>query len=241
MSKLHPADYMTLAMARLLRDKEIVFHGVASPMPMVATLIARKMHAPDLVYLSIAGGVDAYPERLPCETTTDYCLLEKAVAFFPLMEIFDLSARGKLDTAFLGGVQIDMYGRTNLSVIGEFSRPKVRLPGGAGSAVVMPTAKKTILWRTKHDTSSFVAKLPFVTASGNSEYAISPLCIFKKSEGKLKLWRWFEDATLQQIKENTGFLVELTEDAQKFETPSDIELSLLKEIDPHGVRYREFT
>lgn len=234
------ADCMTVAMARLLRDQEIVFHGVASPMPMVATLLAKKMHAPNLVYISIAGGVDSLPDVLPTETTSDFKLLEKSGAYFSLMEIFDLSARGKLDTAFLGGVQIDKHGRTNMSVIGEFWSPKVRLPGGAGSAVVMPTARKTILWRTKHDPKTFVDTLSFITAAGNTEYVVTPRCIFKREEDVLKVWQTFPGETLENIKQQTGFEVLLSQNFSDFISPTEEEQALLKSMDPAGVRYREF-
>src|SRR5439155_8947607 len=53
------ADLMAVAMARLLVDGETVFHGVASPLPMVAILLARRLHAPRLTYLNITGAVDA--------------------------------------------------------------------------------------------------------------------------------------------------------------------------------------
>ena len=56
------------------------------------------------------------------------------------MEVFDLSMRGGLDVAFLSGVQFDALGHVNASVIGDYHKPKVRLPGGAGSAVLIPTA-----------------------------------------------------------------------------------------------------
>ena len=67
--------------------------------------------------------------------------MEGALSYFNLMEIFDLSARGKLDLAFLGGAQIDEHGDMNLSFIGDPAAPKVRLPGGAGSAHILPTAQ----------------------------------------------------------------------------------------------------
>ena len=50
-----PWDMMAVAMARLLNSGETVFHGVASPLPMVATLLAKQLHAPDLTYLNITG------------------------------------------------------------------------------------------------------------------------------------------------------------------------------------------
>src|SRR3712207_6200442 len=146
-ARLHPStavrrppiasDLMAVAMARLLRDGETVFHGVASPLPMVAILLAKRLHAPNLVYLNISGSIDPRPDRLPV-STVDPTLLRGTRALVTLTDLFDLSARGRLDTAFLSGVQIDGQGRINLSAIGPYAYPDVRLPGGAGSATLMP-------------------------------------------------------------------------------------------------------
>ena len=113
---------------------------------MVATLLAKETHAPDLVYLNIVGGVDPAPVKLPV-STVDPRLLTGARSMVTLTDLFDLAARGRLDAAFLSGVQIDGRGRTNMSAIGDFASPKVRLPGGAGSAAIMPRARRTIIWR----------------------------------------------------------------------------------------------
>src|SRR3982074_2638720 len=133
-----PDTMMVVAMARLLRNGERVFHGVASPLPMVAILLAQCLHAPDLMYINITGGVNPLPESLP-QTTVDPRLTHGSHVILRLADIFDMSARGDLDTAFLSGVQIDGQGRINMSVIGPYDHPKVRLPGGAGSAAILPT------------------------------------------------------------------------------------------------------
>src|SRR5436190_15540424 len=164
---------MAVAMSRLLRDGERVFHGVASPLPMVAILLAQRTHAPDLVYVNITGSVDPHPAVLPRSTTAPQ-LLAGTATIVTLADLFDLSARGALDTAFLGGVQIDGQGRINMSVIGEFRHPKVRLPGGAGSALVLPTARRTILWRAVHTPRCLVERLDFVTATGNVDRLVTP-------------------------------------------------------------------
>ena len=114
-------------------------------------------------------------------------LLDTAEASFPLMEVFDLSMRGGLDVAFLSGVQFDNRGGVNASVIGDYQKPKVRLPGGAGSAVLIPTAKRAIIWRTKHDTRTFCDHLDFVTARGNVSDIVTPLCVFTMYGGELIL------------------------------------------------------
>ena len=159
-----PRAMMVVSIARLLRDGETVFHGVASPLPMVAILLAKRLHAPNLVYLNITGSVDPIPDRLPVSTVGPE-LLRGTRALVTLTDLFDLAARGRLDTAFLSGAQIDGEGRINLSAIGPYERPKVRLPGGAGSAALMPSANRVILWRTRHDRRSFVERLDFVTAA----------------------------------------------------------------------------
>ncbi|MCC6313852.1 MAG: CoA-transferase [Thermomicrobiales bacterium] len=232
-------EQMAVAIARALRDGETVFHGVASPLPMVATLLAKRAHAPNLVYLSIAGGVDAEPERLP-RSTVDPALLHGARAMVTLADLFDLSARGRLDVAFLSGVQIDGTGRINMSAIGPFARPKVRLPGGAGSALLMPTARRTMLWRTRHDRRVFVETLDFVTAAGNVDRVVTPLCVFRREAGRLAVDSIHPGVTPEQIVAATGFPVEVGPETPLTEPPTADELALLRAIDPERVVASEF-
>jgi glutaconate CoA-transferase subunit B len=234
-----PWDMMAVAMARLLRPGETVFHGVASPLPMVATLRAKRLHAPDLVYLGIAGGVDAEPERLPV-STVDPVLLRGTRSLVTLADLFDLSGRGRLDVAFLSGVQIDGAGRINLSAIGPYDRPKVRLPGGAGSAMLMPTARRVILWRTKHDPRTFVERLDFVTAAGNVDRVVTPLGIFARRDGRLQVESLHPGVTPEDFRAATGFAVEVGPETPITPVPSSNELAALRAIDPDGVVRSEF-
>jgi glutaconate CoA-transferase, subunit B len=233
------AVQMAVALSRLLRPGETVFFGVASPLPMVAALLARRLHAPSLVILTIPGGVDPEPSALPI-STVDPRLLVGAPALITLADIFDLSARGRLDTAFLGGVQIDRAGRINLSAIGDPKRPKVRLPGGAGSAALMPTARRTILWRTRHDTRTFVPQLPFVTAAGNVDRVVTPLCVLRRTDGVLDVESVHPFSTPDEVRGATGFAVTAGPETPLTPAPTDEELAALREIDPAGVVAAEF-
>jgi glutaconate CoA-transferase subunit B len=225
---------MAVALARLLRDGETVFFGVASPLPMVAALLAKRLHAPGLVILTIPGGVDPSPSVLPL-STVDPGLLDGAAALVTLADIFDLSARGHLDTAFLSGVQIDPTGGINLSVIGDPRRPTVRLPGGAGSAALMPTARRTILWRTRHDTRTFVPELPFVTAAGNVDRVVTPLCVLRRTDGLLGVESVHPYSSADEVRGATGFPVEVTPATPITPAPTAEELAMLGAIDPAGV------
>jgi glutaconate CoA-transferase, subunit B len=232
---------MAVAMARLLRSGETVFHGVSSPLPMVATLLAKHLHAPDLTYLNITGAINAHPTTLPV-STVDPALLHGTRALVTLADLFDLSARGRLDVAFLSGVQIDGEGRINLSAIGPYAHPDVRLPGGAGSAMLMPTARRVILWRTKHDPRTFVERLDFVTAAGNVDRVVTPLGIFVRREGhcRLEVESLHPGVTPDAFRDATGFAVDVGQETPMTPPPSLVELETLRAVDPTGVVCSEF-
>jgi glutaconate CoA-transferase subunit B len=234
-----PWDMMAVAMARLLHSGQTVFHGVASPLPMVATLLARRLHAPELTYLNITGAVDGQPDSLPV-STVDPALLTGTRSLVTLADLFDLSARGRLDVAFLSGVQIDGQGRINMSAIGDWERPTVRLPGGAGSAVLMPTARRVILWRTRHDRRTFVERLDFVTAAGNVDRVVTPLGVFVRRGGWLEVESLHPGVTPEAFREATGFVVEVGAETPTTPPPTADELAALRMVDPEGIRSSEF-
>lgn len=233
------ADTMSVQMARLLTGSRNVFHGLASPLPAAAIRLAQSYHNPDLEYLNIAGGVDAAPESLSISTCSP-TFLEGSRSFFSLTDIFDLCARGRLDTAFLGGVQVDRAGRINNSVIGPFETPKVKLPGGAGSAAIVPRARRTIVWRTRHDHRSIVDSCSFVTASGSVQEVVTPLGVLRMEAGELRIAGWFSYSSHDEIVAQTGFAITDTADCGAIAAPSDAEIATLRTVDPAGIRYSEF-
>ena len=232
------ADLMACVVSRLLRDGERVFFGVASPLVMVGTLLARETHAPNLVVLNIPGGMGPRVPSLDA-STVHARLLEGSPYLFTLAEVFDLSARGGLDTAFLSGVQIDREGCINMSVIGEMERPRVALPGGAGSALILPTARRTILWRTRHDRRSLVERLDYRTACGNTSHLVTPLCLFERRGGRLEVASVHPGVSVEQVRENTGWDIG-PGPFPETPPPTEEELDALARIDPRRVREAEF-
>ena len=61
----------------------------------------------------------------------------------------------------------------------------MRLPGGGGAAMIMATARRVILWRTQHNRRAFVERLDFVTAAGNVDRVVTPLCVFQRRDSRL--------------------------------------------------------
>lgn len=233
------SDMMAVALSRLIHDGETVFHGVSSHLPMVALLLAKSLHAPNAVHLNIAGGVDPAEPVLGSVSSAGSELWQSASSYFSLAEVFDLSMRGGLDVAFLSGVQFDNRGGANASVIGGYHKPKVRLPGGAGSAVLIPTAKRAILWRTKHDRRTLLEKMDFLTARGNVSDLVTPLCHFAMYEGELILKSIHPYSSIEEVAEKTGFPIRYLE-LETTPAPTAQEMAALKEIDPKDLRSIEF-
>lgn len=231
------ADMMIVTMARLLKDADNAFMGVASNLPFFSIWLARKIYNPNLTWLNIPGRVNPNPS-FPPRSTVDFQLCKEGRASITLANIFDMSARGELDIAFLSGVQIDKYGNFNLSHISEGDKIKVQFTGGAGSALLCANTRRVILWRTRHDKRTFIEKCDVNTASGNIYRVVTPLAVFGKENGSLKLDSIHPYSSYDEVSENTGFPVS---SAPFTPPPTEDEIKLLDEFDPERIREIEFS
>ncbi|BBI31133.1 CoA-transferase subunit beta [Cohnella abietis] len=213
-------ELMICALARELKDGEVIGVGNNSPIPAAASLLAKELHAPNAeVY--VMGQAD-----WPFEGTKEF---------------FDLMQRGGVDVFFLSGAQIDAYGNINLHVIGDYDSPKVRLPGGAGASVVYFLSKRTFLFKTDHTPQGFPEQLDFKTSVSSSaadvdrpgrlEGVFTPLGILRPSSygGRLQLSALAPGIEADYIQQNTGFELALNpEPPFTLEEPTVEELSILR-------------
>jgi glutaconate CoA-transferase subunit B len=109
----------------------------------------------------------------------------------------------------------------------------VRLPGGGGAAVMLPTAKRVVTWRTEHSPRSLVEKLDFVTAAGNLAALITPIAVFQRRNGRLALESWHPDSSLDAVVKRTGFKFDAT-GAAPTPAPTQRERDALKALDADG-------
>lgn len=227
-----PFSFIVTNLARFIRPHEITFSGVNSTLPMLACLLAKQAGAFPFTYINVAGGVDPRPSQVPL-SSSDPVLAEQTASIFSNEDFYDLCTRGRMDLAFLGAAQIDGEGCANNSAIGDWHRPKVRLPGGGGGAVMLPTARRSCTWRTEHSRRTLVERLDFRTAWGGFHGVVTPIAVFVLRGGRLALQSWHPEASLDEVRERTGFCFDAT-DAQPCATPTARESEALAALDPQG-------
>jgi glutaconate CoA-transferase subunit B len=232
MADWNPFSYIVVNLARQIRPREVAFSGVNSTLPMLACLLAKRAYDFQFTYINVAGGVEPVPRRIP-HSSSDPAIVEGSPAIFANEDFYDLCARGGLDLVFLGCAQVDAQGRTNVSVIGSWHAPKVRLPGGGGAAVMMPTAKRVATWRTEHSPRVLVERLDFVTAAGNLTTVVTPLAVFQRRDGRLALESWNPQVTVEEIVRRTGFEFD-TSGAAPTMPMTERERAVLETLDADG-------
>jgi glutaconate CoA-transferase, subunit B len=154
---------MAAVAARELRDGEVVFVGIG--LPNLACNLARATHAPHLVLIYESGAVGAVPERVPV-SIGDPALVTGSLMVCGMADVFQLLLQnGRIEVGFLGGAQVDRYGNINTTVIGDYRRPAVRLPGSGGAAEIAIHARRTLIV-SKLDRRAFPERVDFVTSPG---------------------------------------------------------------------------
>jgi len=215
-------ELMATIISREIKNGEVVAVGTFSPIPATAGILAKASHAPQSdVY--ILGSKDWWP------------FSEGS------FEFFHAAQRGRFDYFFLSGAQIDRLGNINLHAIGDYKKPSVRLPGGAGSSMLYYMVKKVILFKTDHTVRTFVEKVDFITSSaspppsvyrpGGLHIVITPLAVMVRNSetGFLELLSVHPGYTPEEVQANTGFELSFHR-GQCFETkaPTEDELKLLR-------------
>ena len=189
---------MAAFIAREVRDGETVAVGTLSPLPAAGVLLARARHAPRATVI-IINHEDYWPFHNGSK------------------EFYDFAQRGKLDLFFLSGGQIDQFGNLNLIAIGDHDHPAVRLPGGAGSAMLYYLARRVILFRDDHTPRVFVERVDCVTSPGSSPpgvvrpggpwKVVTPLAVlaWNRETKRLGLESLHPGVSREQVQQATGF------------------------------------
>ncbi len=238
-------EMMTVVASRALTDETVCFVGIG--LPSTAANLARLTHAPRTVLVYESGTIGSKPRNLPL-SIGDGELAETADAVVPVPEIFAYWLQGgRIDVGFLGAAQIDRLGNLNSTVIGDYEKPKVRLPGGGGAPEIAAMAGEVIVIM-RQSQRSFVEKLDFRSSVGYGDapgdrerlgmpgrgptVVITDLGVLRPDpeSRELTLTQTHPGVSVDQAREQTEWPLRVSETVEETEPPSDEELRELREL-----------
>jgi glutaconate CoA-transferase subunit B len=228
-----PDEIMTIVAARQFRNKATCFIGVGQPS--VAACVARSMTAPDVVLIYESGAIGAKP-TMPPLSIADSELAETADLLVSMPELFSYWIQGgRIDMAFLGTAQIDRFGNLNTTVIGNYSNPKIRLPGGGGAPEIASSSREIVVI-VRHTPKAFVEKVDFITTVGkgrNITAVITDLGILRPEPetGELTLISRHPGVSVDEIRKSTGWPLKIAETLVETPAPTMAELKTLRDFE----------
>lgn len=239
-------ELMACQAARQLRDGEVAFVGIG--LPNLACNLARRRHAPNLVLIYESGAVGAVPERLPI-SIGDPALVTGSLSVCSMFDIFSYYLQGgHIDVGFLQGSQIDRFGNLNTTVVGDYVRPSVRLPGSGGACEIASLAKR-VLVITPQSKRSFPERVDFITSPGfvdgpgarlrlglkgdGPAMVITDLGCYEFEDEEMILTSLHPGHTLEEVKDNIGWDVRVSSRLKTTDAPTSEELRIIREeLDP---------
>src|SRR4030095_1291963 len=224
------AEFMTIAVARRFHNCTTYFIGVG--MPGTAACLARKGHAPEAVLIYEAGCVGAQPSFPPLSVADDE-LANTSDMIISIPELFTYWLQGgRIDVAVLGAAQIDKFANINQTVIGNYEKPRVRLPGAGGAPEIATNAREVIVI-LKHARRAFVTPLEFRRHPGHHVSAvITDLGILEPDPltRELTLVSVHAGITPHQVMAATGWSLKMAEPLGVTPEPSGEELHHVREL-----------
>lgn len=242
-------ELLIICTAREIHDSENVILGVG--LPPTAGALAKALHAPNATMMMESGIID-FESQVQPNNIADAMSCRGFSYSTDLFSTFTMTYRGFVDVCFLGVAQVDKFGNLNTTVIGDYHKPQLRLPGGGGAPDFYGYAKRTVLTMRG---GTFVNKLDYLTSPGYMDGGDSreksglfppgsgpSLLISKKgifrfdpTTKEMFLAQVHPGINIEDIKKDIPWELKIADDLSETEPPSEQEIRFIREFAPMEV------
>jgi len=250
MSEYSAQELMVAVASREIRDGDLVFVGMR--LPILAYAVARNSHAPAARGLFEVGLMRDQPASRFLGTMGDPPNVVGALWATRMSNAMALMAQGNVDLGFIGGAEVDRFGNLNTSYVGDPGRPRVKLPGSGGGADIAILSRR---WVTLmgHERRRLVERVAFITSPGYGDGTprwrqrhgllgggpaaiITTLAVlrFPDGGGEAYLASLHPGHTVDEVRENTGWDLQVADDVSETTPPTEAELAAIRRFDPDG-------
>jgi glutaconate CoA-transferase subunit B len=253
-------ELMAIAIAHEVRNDDIVFAGTG--LPMVGIMAANLTNAPNATLIYESGICDGKTMHVPM-SVCDQRAANMSSTLGGLVDTFGYYLQqGFVTLGFLGGAAIDKYGGVNVTSVGDYYKPSHRFTGSGGNSDIGTMAHRTayIILQEKR---RFLERNEYTTTPGwwcwdfkadgkkewkpkkevwkGTAYANNGPCgvvtnmgVYRFDDnGVIYLETHHPGVTVEQVKENCGFDLNVSKVKGETARPTYQELFVLREfVDP---------
>ena len=247
-------ELMAIQIAHQVRDDDVVFAGTG--LPMVGIMTANFINAPHVLLIYEAGICDGKTMHVPM-SVCDQRAANMCTSIGGLVDTFGFYLQqGFVSLGFLGGAAIDKYGGVNVTSIGDYYKPSHRFTGSGGNSDIGTMAKR-VAYIILQEKRRFLERNEYTTTPGwwcwdfktnewkpkkevwkgtpfaesGPEAVVTNMGNYKfDKNGEIYLESFHPGVTVEQIKENCGFNLNVKNVKGETKKPTYRELFVLREF-----------
>lgn len=243
------AELLIAACAEAWRGNgEVVATGIG-PVPRIAAGLAKLTRSPELMMTD--GEAFLVEEPVPLGPRGDY--RPRASGYLPFSRFFDAAVWTGKRHAMVTPTQIDRFGQTNISCLGDdYRKPKVQMLGARGfpgnsishiNSMFIPAHSVRVFVEGEVDMVSSVGYNPARTRGVNTDHVdlrliVTNLCVmdFGGPEHAIRVISLHPGVELAEVQAATGFPLAVAEDLRETPAPTPEQLEIIRRLDPHDFR-----
>jgi acyl CoA:acetate/3-ketoacid CoA transferase beta subunit len=233
------AEVCVAACADAWRGDGAVLASAFGVIPTVGARLAKATFEPDLLVSDGEALLVANP--LPIGSKS-----KVVEGWIPFRSVFDTVWSGRRHV-MMGATQIDRFGNQNISVIGDWAKPKKQLIGVRG-APGNTINHATSYWIPRHAARTFVERVDMISGVGTDRGAadlrrvVTNLCVldFEGPNRSMHVRSFHPGVSPNEVVENTGFELAIDDVTPDTRLPTEEELRLIRGVlDPRAIRDAE--
>jgi len=251
-------ELMAVLLARELADGDDVQVGFALPVPEAAARLAHLLHGPNMNLIFLGAQMNVHHlEKIPLpEFSWDCRVVRWAESYSDKGHRFDRLKYWRKRVFFVGGIQVDRYGNTNLIGVGkDFKKLDFRGPGSIGTPTLTSNVGRYYIVINNHEKKCLVERCDYRSTvgwgdgdrlarkklhlpGGGPQLCVTPLCVmdFEENTKMMRLKSIHPGVNLEDIIERTGFDLDAPNDTPLSIEPTNEELTTLRSrVDFNGI------
>jgi glutaconate CoA-transferase subunit B len=251
-------EVMATFIARDIADGEEVFVGTNLPVIRAAALLAHLHHGPNMRVMLAHTRTNLYhtPVIEHFQLLADWRGARWAEGYFNDNEIVLYQKSRRDSVFFVGALQIDAFGNSNLIGLGtDPRRLTLRGPGAIATTTNASHVRRFYLYVNEHSPRVFVDRCDFISTvgwagggadarralglpGGGPRYCITPLAVldFEERSKRMRLRSVHPGVPVDEVRARTGFELIVPATVPETPSPTDEELSILRRrVDPQGL------